>query len=497
MLKSVTLNLLNQPGMKRYLLLFTLFLIPFFGALAQEVVIKLGKSPVPIDEYFTISATLKNQQLKTIGKFPELEGFEKSNRFSSTTTNIVQGQISTEQTITQNYAPLKEGEFVIEPFTLEVNGKTVSFKGGKVTVGPPAANPNAGNNQPPISGFGLLDELFGKQKPQEYIDKEEDAFLAFSTDKNQVYVGEGLGVNLSFFVAREDQNLLDFYDFNKQYTQILKTLKPASAWEETFSLSSVEPIQVTIEGKEYLQFKLFEAVYFPLNTQPLLFPSVGLEMVKYRIAKEPGFFGDNRMASRKTFYTSPKIVNVNPLPPHPLADAVPVGIYTLKETVDRTKFMAGKSFNYHFEIQGEGNLATIKAPVPDTIPNLDFTAPDTREDIVRQNGRVFGQKSFHYFATPKTPGTYDLSQAFSFIFFNPETAAYDTLRSELKIVVAGQADNDAAIQSKDMGEFYERIPDESNALLSLNQFGEVKLYTNLVVLFLLLVSLYLFYKHRL
>ena len=267
--------------MKKYPFLFILLLLPFFGALAQEVVIKLGKSPVPIDEYFTVSATLKNQQLKTIGKFPELEGFEKSNRFSSTTTNIVNGQISTEQTITQNYAPLKEGEFTIEPFSLEVNGKTVRFKGGKVRVGPPAANPSAGGgNQPPVSGFGLLDELFGKQKPQEYIDKKEDAFLAFSAAKEQVFVGEGLGVHLSFFVAREDQNLLDFYEFNKQYTQILKTLKPASAWEETFNQSSVEPVAVTIEGKEYLQFKLFEAVYFPLNTQPLLFPSVGLVMVK-------------------------------------------------------------------------------------------------------------------------------------------------------------------------------------------------------------------------
>src|SRR5688572_714450 len=483
--------------MKNYVLLFCLILIPFFGALAQEVVIKLGKSPVPIDEYFTISATLKNQQLKTIGKFPEIEGFEKSNRFSSTTTNIVNGQISTEQTVTQNYAPLKEGEFTIKPFTLEVNGKTVSFKGGKVRIGPPATNPNAGSQQPPISGFGLLDDLFGKQKPQEYIDKKEDAFLAFSADKEQVYVGEGLGVNLSFFVAREDQNLLDFYEFNKQYTQILKTLIPATAWEETFSQSSVEPILVTIEGKEFLQFKLFEAVYFPINTQPLLFPSVGLEMVKYRIAKEPGFFGDNRMASRKTFYTSPKIVNVNPLPPHPLADAVPVGVYTLKESVDRKRFIAGKSFNYLFEINGEGNLATLKAPEPDTIPNLDFTAPNTKEDIIRQNGRVYGAKSFRYFATPKAPGTYDLGQAFSFIFFNPQTATYDTLRSELKITVTGEADNDAAIQSKDMGEFYERISNESNELLSLNQFSEVKMYTNLFVLFLLLVSLYLFYKHRL
>lgn len=482
--------------MRILFLLFCLIILPFSSALAQEVEIKLGKSPVPIDEYFTISATLKNQQLKTIGKFPELEGFEKSNRFSSTTTNIVNGQISTEQTITQNYAPLKEGEFTIKPFTLEVNGKTLAFKGGKVRVGP-AADPNAANNQPPLQGFGLLDELFGKQKPQEYIDKKEDAFLAFSTDKSEAYVGEGVGVNLSFFVAREDQNLLDFYEFNQQYTNILKTLKPATAWEETFNLSSVEPLSVTIEGKEYLQFKLFEAVYFPINTQPLLFPSVGLEMVKYRIAKEPGFFGDNRMASRKTYYTTPKIVKVKPLPPHPLSDAVPVGDYTLKETLDRDKFLAGTSFKYNFEISGEGNLATIKAPLPDTIPNLDFTVPDTKEDIIRQNGRVFGQKSFRYFATPKAPGTYDLRQAFSFIFFNPKTARYDTLHSELKVTVTGEADNDAAIQSKDMGEFYERIPNESNDLLSINQISEVKLYTNLVVLFLAAVSLYLFYRHRL
>src|SRR6478735_4932992 len=127
--------------MKRCLLLFCLLLIAFSGARAQEVEIKLGKSPVPLDEYFTISATLKNQQLKTIGKFPELEGFEKSNRFSSTTTNIVNGQISTEQTITQNYAALKEGEFQIKPFSIEVNGKKNESKGGTVKVVASAGQP--------------------------------------------------------------------------------------------------------------------------------------------------------------------------------------------------------------------------------------------------------------------------------------------------------------------------------------------------------------------
>ncbi|KAA9333680.1 BatD family protein [Adhaeribacter soli] len=482
--------------MKNFCVLFCFLLIPFLPVAAQEVIIKLGKSPVPIDEYFTISVTLKNQQLKNIGKFPDLEGFEKSNRFSSTTTNIVNGQISTEQTITQNYAALKEGEIEIEPFSIEVNGKAVESKGGTVKVVPSTGQAPPGTGVPPVQGFGLLDELFGKQKPQEYIDKQEDAFLAFSTSKNEVFVGEGLSVHLAFYIASADQNLVDFHNFNRQITPIIKKLKPSSVWEESFELTG-EPEAVSIDGKAYLRFKLYESVYYPINTDPLLFPSVGLEMIKYKIAKDPSFLGDNRMATSKMYYTSPKIVHVKALPPHPLREAVPVGNYRLHEGIDRDKFLAGKSFNYLFQIEGEGNLAAIATPEPTATPGLEFTAPDIRQDINRQNGRVSGRKGFRYFATPKTPGTYDFSNIFSFIFFNPDAGKYDTLRSELKIVVTGEADNDATIQSKDMGEFYQRIGNESNTLQSIHQFSEVKLYTNLVVLFLLLVSLYLFYKHRL
>src|SRR5690606_31826671 len=189
--KSVNLNSgRSQHFMKNYFLLFCLILLPFLPASAQDIVVKLGKSPVPIDEYFTISVTLKNQQLKTIGKFPEIEGFEKSNRFSSTKTNTVNGQVaSIEQTITQNYAALKEGKYEITPFSIEVNGRKIESEGGVVEVGPAGATSNA---MPPLQGFGLLDQLFGKQKPQEYIDKKEDAFLAFSVGKDEVFVGEGV-----------------------------------------------------------------------------------------------------------------------------------------------------------------------------------------------------------------------------------------------------------------------------------------------------------------
>jgi hypothetical protein len=482
--------------MRNYLLLFCLILIPFLPAAAQEMVIKFGKSPVPIDEYFTITVTLKNQQLKAIGKFPDIEGFEKSNRFSATTTNIVNGQISTEQSITQNYAALKEGEYQIKPFSIEVNGKKAESKGGTVKVVASAGQPKGGAALPPLQGFGLLDDLFGNQKPQEYIDKKEDAFLAFSASKDQVYVGEGVSVNLSFYVASQDQNLLDFHDFNRQITPIIKKLKPTSVWEENFELTG-EPEAISIDEKGYLRFKLYEAVYYPINTDQLLFPSVGLEMIKYKIAKDPSFLGDNRMATTKMYYTAPKIVKVVPLPPHPLRESVPVGNYQLKEGVDRQVFTAGKSFNFLFQVEGEGNLAAIPNPVPAPVAGLEFSEPDIRQNITRQNGRVLGQKSFRFFVTPKNPGSYDFSKIFSFIFFNPATAKYDTLRSDLKVTVTGQVDNDAAIQSKDMGEFYEKIKDESNTLQNLNRFSEVKLYTNLVVLLLLLVSIYLFYRHKL
>lgn len=481
--------------MKNYLLLFCFFLIPFLPAAAQQVRIELGKSPVPIDEYFTISVTLENQILKTIGKFPEIEGFQKSNRFSTTTTNIVNGQISTAQTVTQNYAPLKEGEFQIKPFSIEVNGKAAEFKGGTVKVVSSQAQ-TAPGKQPPVQGFGLLDELFGPQKPKEFIDKKEDAFLAFSPSRNKVFVGEGLHVDLSFYVASADKNLLDFYDLNNQFSAIVKKLKPGSVWEEVFDQNSVEPELVTIENKEYLRFKLYEAVYFPINTETLLFPSVGLEMIKYRVAKTPVLFGDDRQATRKIYYTAPKIVEVQPLPPHPLRESVPVGNYHLKETTSTRKFTAGRSFNYAFGIEGEGNLAMLPTPQPETLPGLEISGPDVRQNIIRQYGRVYGEKSFRFFATPKNPGSYDLGKLLSFIYFNPKTATYDTLRSNLKITVTGEADNDAAIQSREMGEFYERIPEESNKLQSLNRFGEVKLYTNLVVVVLLLVTIFLIFKYR-
>ena len=61
-----------------------------------------------------------------------------------------------------------------------------------------------------------------------------------------------------------------------------------------------------INGRDYTQYKVYQATFFPLNTEPINFPSVGLEMIKYKVAKNPSFFGQNRKEDFKKFYTKSK-----------------------------------------------------------------------------------------------------------------------------------------------------------------------------------------------
>ena len=97
--------------------------------------IVLGKTEFPINEYFTISFTLQGAALSRYSAFPDIEGFKKSGKSSTTTTRIVGGKTSTELTITQRYAAFEEGEFELEPFTITINGEVTRAEGATLLVG--------------------------------------------------------------------------------------------------------------------------------------------------------------------------------------------------------------------------------------------------------------------------------------------------------------------------------------------------------------------------
>ncbi|MEM7297577.1 MAG: BatD family protein, partial [Bacteroidota bacterium] len=421
-----------------------------FLASAQDVSIKMGKNEIGLNEYFTITIQVANDRLKQYNEFPTIEGFIKRGTSSSTTTNYVNGRMSSTQSLTQNYQATEKGNFLLEPFTMTINGAEVNSGGIQIVVG------EAVQRQSRRSALGRdsFDDIFGgRNEPTEFVNVKADAFVALSLDKDEVYVGEGFTATLAFYVAEANRAEMRFYDLANQITEIVKTVKPGNCWEENFSIDQIVGDPVTISGRKYTRYKIYQTAYYPLTVNDIEFPTVGLKMIKYKVAKNPSFFGRNRQEDYETFYSREKVVKVKELPPHPLKDVVAVGNYRLEEMLSEEGIETGQSFNYGFDIKGEGNISAIEAPVPPEGEVFDFYAPNVKQNVNRAQGRVRGTKGYDFYGIPNEPGKYNLGDYFSWTFFNPTTEKYDTLKSELILNVTGESRKNLSIASNDLGDF--------------------------------------------
>ena len=468
--------------------LFTLLLTIQIGAVwGQNIRIELGPDEIAINQLFSITVVIDNARVQGYDQFPDIPGFAKRNMSSGSSTQIINGQLSFSSSITQNYLPLKEGTLTIPAFEMEVNGKKVSTEGKTVTVTAPvqARQPNNPWRDP-------FDDFFGRdEETTEFIEVDDDAFLAFTVDKKEAWVGEGINTTLAFYVADANRAPMDFYELNSQVSEIMKTLRPGNCWEENFNLERVEEEHLTIKGRGYRRFKLYQGTFFPLNDEDILFPSVGLKMVKYKVAKNPGFFGPRRKEDFKYFHSKPQRVTVNALPAHPMRDLVAVGKFSLKEDLNKSRVKTGESFSYDFVIRGEGNISAIAEPALPKTEAFDFYSPNVRQNIMHSNNQTRGTKSYQYYAVPNEPGEYDLGDYFQWVFFNTATDRYDTLRSERALIVTGESRKNQAIMSSDLGGFYDGIARADNTLQARSGSNWLSIIANLLIIVMLVTSLVL------
>jgi hypothetical protein len=231
-----------------------------------------------------------------------------------------------------------------------------------------------------------------------------------------------------------------------------------------------------------------------LNTEDVVFPSVGLQMIKYKVARNPSFFGQNRQEDFKKFFTREKVIKVKDLPPHPLKDKVAVGDYKLNESVSSRELQTGQSFSYEFNIYGQGNISSINAPVPSDNDFFEFYDPDVSQNINRRNSRVSGSKSFSFYGIPNEPGDYALGDYFQWVFFNPRTDQYDTLVARAEVSVTGESRVNENILSSDVGIFYDRIEFEDNKLSGAHQVEWLKVFANILILVMLALSAFIILK---
>ncbi|MBK5277471.1 MAG: BatD family protein [Bacteroidia bacterium] len=470
--------------------IFATFLVcPFL--IAQNIQIILGPDEIGENQAWTITISANNESLKSYDNFPDIDGLRKRGTSTQSQTSIVNGQISSSQSVVMTYVPSQQGTFNLPAFKMTVNGQSISSPGKKIKVGPPV---QVRSTDPFRSFFDRDPANDFSRGVTEFVDVKEDALLALSTSKDEVFVGEGFTTTLSFLVADNNRAPMQFYELGKQLSEILKKLKPSNCWEENFNIENIEGEAININGKGFTQYKIYQATYYPLNTEAVKFPAVGLEMIKFKVAKNPSFFGQNRQEDFKTFNSKAKTVTVKALPPHPMKEAVAVGVYRLDERIGTTDLETGQSVGYEFNIFGEGNISSIEKPVIKKDNVFEFYEPSIKQSVNRENGRVTGTKSFNYFMIPKEPGVYHLRDYFQWVFFNPNSKKYDTLRSSQVVDVIGESQLNQAIESNDTGSFYDRIGTTNNTLQSSLTGQWVKMGVNIFVLLMLGATAFLVFK---
>ncbi len=456
-------------------------------AYSQEVTVRLGPDQFAINQLWNITITVQNERLRNYSNFPEIQGLVKRGTSSSSSTNYVNGKMSSSQSIIQNYQATSEGRVVVLDFDITINNQSFSVKGKSITVTAPAQQRRS-NFQDPFQDF------FQQKAPSEFIEVEADAFLALTTDKNEIYLGEGITTTLAFYVAASNRADMKFYDLGTQITEIIKKIKPENSWEENFNIDNINGEPIEIKGVQYTQYKIYQATYFPLNLDTIHFPSVGLKLIKYNQVKNPSFFGRNRQENFETFYSKPKTVEIKELPPHPLKDVVNVGSYKLKESINTRELTTGQSFNYSFEIGGVGNISALNMPTIESSESFEFYEPNIVQNIRRSSNRVTGSKKFDYFGIPNEPGIYDLGDFILWIFFDPVQKKYDTLKSEIQLKVQGESRKNEYISSNDLGSFYDIIEFEDNQLVSIKTGMGYQIVINLFIFAILLGSMVLLFK---
>ena len=212
-------------------------------------------------------------------------------------------------------------------------------------------------------------------------------------------------------------------------------------------------------------------------------------MIKYKVAKNPSFFGRNKQEDFQTFYTKAKKVVVNELPDHPLRESVSVGNFKLRENIDKTTIKTGESFNFNFDIGGRGNISGINPPTPAVSESLEIYDPAVKQNVKKGNGRITGTKAFQYYGVPNEPGDYNLSDYFEWVFFNTSTGRYDTLASDIVLTVTGESKKNQFIMSSDLGSFYDKIEFADNTITARGKIDYFIVLLNILVVIMIGVGI--------
>nr|WP_295934676.1 BatD family protein [uncultured Dyadobacter sp.] len=466
--------------MKLYALL-NIFLCFSGIAVAQSVdnlaTIEFGSKNLTLDQPLLVSVVLRDADTRPPVIFPEIKDLEKRSKSATSTVSMVDGKKVVIQTITQEYYASKAGNYLVPEFTLSVNNLRLHSEEVMVVFASSGGDVNgtAANETLPIT---------------ELEDNSQSIFLSVQTDRKDVYIRQGFAVRVSLYIAENASVQMEFYRFNEQLQLLLKALRPVNCWEENIGVEEIIKRKVTIRGRRYAEYNMYQARLFPITTEDIVLPSVKLDML---VTENNGAVNVEKKMVRP-FRSKLIRISVKQLPDHPLRDQVAVGHYSLKERLSSELVYPGESLRYMFKIEGIGNIAAIPAPIIQASSTFDIYPPEVSQVVKRSYQSVIGEKTFDYFVVPRKDGEFPLGRYFQWIYFDIEKQKYDTLRSAASLEVRGDDYKLANLSLSGASGLYDNLENLDSSSERIDYKKILKDLTNIVIVVLLCTMIWVFRK---
>ena len=368
-----------------------------------ELSVSISKNSLGLNERLRIEFSI-NKQGGDNFKPPKFKEFKViAGPSQSVSQSWINGKVTFSQSYTYILKPIRKGELVIEPASIEINGSTISSKYLKVIVTDPIDIPENPNDP-------------------EYI-ANQNIHLVAEVSKTNPYVGEGIYVEYRLYVSEN----VSVYD-----TSVTEAPQYNGFWNQEIQIDGYPVKTGKYNGQNYRYIVLQKALLVPTKTGNLTIDPMKMDIVIGVPTGRADFFGNVITKNiRKEFASSKKIIKPKELPlngkPENFNGAV--GDFSFNVTLSKEVLKANESSQIKIDVFGKGNLKLFELPTVETPAELEKYQPERKENVRINTDGISGSVSDSYTIVPQFKGKYKIPKV-SFTYFNPKEGAYKTITTD-------------------------------------------------------------------
>lgn len=379
-------------------------------------------SAVAKGDQFRLSYVVNtSSKVKDLRIASDIKGFSilmGPSRSQSSSTQIINGKVTSSSSITFTYVLLaeEEGTFNIPAATISVDGEKIISNSLTIKVLP---EDKGGSSSSSSSSSGSA-----RSSSQAGSITSDQLFVTATTNKVNVYEQEAILLTYKVYTTVdlrgfEYVKLPDFNGFHSQEIELPQ--------KKQFSLEHYK-------GRNYNTIVFRQFLLFPQNTgtleiAPARFDASVLRQVQ---TNDPfdAFFGGNYVTATKTLMTPAVRINVKPLPsPKPDNFIGAVGSFDLSASINKNEVNANDAVTYKLVLSGVGNLKLASVPEIEFPADFELYDPKLSDNYSVTTNGLSGSKVYEYLAIPRHAGNFSIP-SIELSYFDTKSKTYKTLRTE-------------------------------------------------------------------